>query len=353
MEENETREPSKVYKVLIEYIPYIISLFVIMMFGLSFIGNFFTVSYIKEEELISNSINFFSLLFKHDAGIYLETYLIINYLVLPIIACVLLIFSNNHRYLKIASMILFLLVAISSIVVKDIYQSSIYYYYKLIEGVKYVFEISDISFVYYLPVISYFVAFGATFYLSFRDIDFSVRDITEMGVLIAAAIGLNFIKIVSMPTGGSINLQMLPLFFLALRRGPLKGFIAGGIVYGLITCLTDGYGFATFPFDYLLGFGSIAIIGFFSPCILKEGVKNYTWKTEVLLFIAGIAATTMRFVAGTVSSMVVYGYDLIPAMTYNSMYVYISGLLATAILMGLLGPICRINARYPVASNSR
>ena len=40
-------------------------------------------------------------------------------------------------------------------------------------------------------------------------------------------------------------------------------------IFGLVTCLTDGYGFYTYPFDYLIGFGSIAVFGFFSR--LNEG----------------------------------------------------------------------------------
>ena len=353
MEEINETKTTNFYKVLIKLLPYIISIIVITMFGLSFVGNFYTVSYLKEEELISNNITFFSLLFTHDAGINIQIYLLINYLILPAIACVLLIFSNKHHYLNLASMFIFLLVGICSIVVKETYTEALYQYLKIVDGVKYAIEVTNISFLYYLPAITYFVSFGLCFYLSFREVEFSVRDITEMGVVIAISIGLNFIKILPMPTGGSINIQMVPLFFLALRRGPLKGFICSGIVYGLITCMIDGYGFATYPFDYLLGFGSVAIIGFFSPYILVAGEKNYTLKGELLLLLAGVIATTLRFLAGTVSSMVVYGYDLLPAMVYNSMYVYISGAISIAILMALLGPICRINSRYPVSSNSR
>lgn len=353
MEEINEKKQTKYYVFLIRYLPYIIAIFVITMIGLSFIGHFFVVQYYKNDVLVSNKESFATLLFTQHAGINVEIYLLTNYLVLPIIACVLLIFSSKHHYLKLASMFIFLLIAICSIVVKDTYSEAIYQYYKIVDGVKYQIEIVDVSFVYYLPVITYFVSFGTCFYLSFSDVEFSVRDITEMGVVIAIAIALNFVKILPMPTGGSINIQMVPLFFLALRRGPLKGFICSGIVYGLITCLIDGYGFATFPFDYLLGFGSVTIIGFFSPYILRVGEKNYTLKGELLLLLAGTLATTMRFIAGTVSSMLVYGYDLLPAMAYNSMYVYISGALSIAVLMALLGPICRINTRYPVESNSR
>ena len=96
---------------------------------------------------------------------------------------------------------------------------------------------------------------GLSLSQSYDETDFTIRDIAEDGILIAAAFGLNFIKIPVGPTGGSINLQMLPLMIIALRRGPFHGLVSGGIVYGLLTCLTDGYGFACYPFDYLIGRG--------------------------------------------------------------------------------------------------
>lgn len=85
-----------------------------------------------------------------------------------------------------------------------------------------------------------------------------IRSMAEVAVLSGLAIGLQFIKVPLGATGGSVNLGLIPLFMVALRHGPAKGFLAGGIVFGLVTCLTDGYGFHTYPFDYLVGFGSVA-----------------------------------------------------------------------------------------------
>ena len=68
---------------------------------------------------------------------------------------------------------------------------------------------------------------------------FSVRDIAEIAILVALALGLDKLKISVGATGGSVNFAMFPLFVIALRHGPFKGFIAGGIVYGLISCLLD------------------------------------------------------------------------------------------------------------------
>ncbi len=176
----------------------------------------------------------------------------------------------------------------------------------------------------------------------------TVRDIAEEAILIALAFVFNFIKIGIGSTGGSINFQMLPLFILALRHGPSHGLIAGGIIYGLFTCLTDGYGFACYPFDYLIGFGSIAVIGWFRSLIIKPQDKHYTFRGELFLFIACILSTAVRFIGSTMSSMIIWDYELLPAMSYNVLYIVPSGLAAMVVIMVLLGPIVIINKKFPV-----
>ena len=76
---------------------------------------------------------------------------------------------------------------------------------------------------------------------------------------LAIALSLPWFKIPIAVNGGSVNISMLPMFVVALRHGPFKGFLASGIVYGMITCLLDAYGINTYPMEYLIGFGTIAI----------------------------------------------------------------------------------------------
>ena len=194
-------------------------------------------------------------------------------------------------------------------------------------------------------MLAVFSLIGASGYARSR----SVKTIAEDGVLIAAAFVLNFIRIPIAPTAGSINLQMLPLLVIALRRGPLDGFVAGGIVYGLLTCLTDGYGLATYPFDYLVGFGSVAVLGFFRRFIFSPEQTAYNVKGIVFLIIGVALSTFVRFVGSCTSSMVLYGYDLQAAMIYNYVYVFISGGLALAVLLILYGPLVRVNRLFPSA----
>ena len=175
----------------------------------------------------------------------------------------------------------------------------------------------------------------------------SVRAIAEDGIFIAAAFVLSYIKIPMQTNGGSVNFQMLPLMLIALRRGPLHGFVASGLVYGLLTCLTDGYGFATYPFDYLIGFGSAGVIGFFSPLILGEKQENYNWKGVLWIVVGGVASTAVRFIGSTASSMIIYDYPFDAACIYNAIYIPVSGAISIAVLVALYGPLLRINRMFP------
>lgn len=210
--------------------------------------------------------------------------------------------------------------------------------------------ITSISMEWGLGVSIFCMAAASVFSLgaSYKDDEFTIRDITEDGILIAAAFGLNFITIPIGATGGSINLQMLPLMLIALRRGPFQGFVSSGIVYGLLTCLTDGYGFATFPFDYLIGFGSCAAIGFFNPLIFGKDQTTYNLKGECFLLLGGILVTFIRFVGGNASSILIYETDFVGALVYNAPYIIPSGLMATAVIMAVYGPLVRINKLFPV-----
>ncbi len=199
-----------------------------------------------------------------------------------------------------------------------------------------------------------FLVIGAAFALIFdySEQQFNVRDMAEDGILIALAFGLNFIKIPLGATGGSANLQMLPLFLIALRHGPSHGLICGGLIYGMLTCLTDGYGFATYPFDYLIAFGGVAVMGFFRHLIFVPGQKTYTVKGELFLFLGGALSTLLRFIGSSASSMIVYGYSFEAACLYNAVYIPVSGALAIGVLMALYGPLCRLNDLFPVKENA-
>ena len=182
---------------------------------------------------------------------------------------------------------------------------------------------------------------------SFQKMPMTIRSMAEDAILIAAAFALNFLKIPMGVTGGSINLQMLPLFVIAVRHGPFHGLVSGGIVYGLLTCFTDGWGFACYPFDYLIGFGSVAVLGFFKPLIMGKDQKFYNIKGEIFLAIGGILATFVRLLGSSISSVVLWGSTFGEALIYNASYIPASGIAAVVILMLVYGPLLMVNRHFP------
>ncbi len=182
---------------------------------------------------------------------------------------------------------------------------------------------------------------------------FSVRDITEIAIFCALAVLLDtFLKIPLGETGGSLNFAMLPLYIIALRHGPFKGFIAGGIVFGLITCLIDGYGFASFPLEYLVAFGSVGILGFYGRDINKwlnatekKGL-NITLVYSVIVACVAIAAV-VRFFCGSIDSVLLWEYEWSAAYAYNAVYVFPSAA-AVLVLLAILTPFVKnVNKMFP------
>lgn len=204
----------------------------------------------------------------------------------------------------------------------------------------------DISWGCAFSILFTVLAAGASTITPYQRRPISVGEIAENGILIAMAFGLNFIKL-PIQVQGSVNFQMLPLMIIALRRGPASGLICGGILFGLLTCLTDGYGFACYPFDYLIGFGSVAVMGFFRPLIFGQNQKGYNFKGEAFLLLAGVLSTFVRFVGGTVSSILIYNTTFVAALIYNVGYISLSGILALAVLMAIYGPLVKVNASFP------
>lgn len=213
------------------------------------------------------------------------------------------------------------------------------------EGNEYV---SDVGIKYGLNLSLVFAVFAvfSSFINAYKYDPINVRNMVEDGMLIAISFVLNLLTLFKAPTGGSVNLQMLPLFIIAIRHGPIHGLISGGIVYGLITCVTDGYGLQCYPFDYLIGFGSVAIMGLFRISILNGNI-NYSWKSLLFIFLGGLGSTFLRFVGSTMSSMILWETPFVGALIYNSIYIPVSGMIATVILMAAYPFIARIDKRFP------
>lgn len=119
--------------------------------------------------------------------------------------------------------------------------------------------------------------------------------ITEIAVATALAVILHFVKIFALPQGGDISLGMVPIIFMAYRRGAAPGMCTG-VLYGIITLLFDGaiYHPMSIVLDYILAFGILGVAGFFPKNIL--GIV-----TGTILSVGG------RFICSFLSGALIFG----------------------------------------------
>ena len=85
-------------------------------------------------------------------------------------------------------------------------------------------------------------------------------------MFVALATVLSFFKIFEMPQGGSVTLgSMVPILWLALRRGPKVGLFAATL-YGVVQLIVDpsgAYYVGQALLDYPVAFGLLGLAGFF------------------------------------------------------------------------------------------
>jgi thiamine transporter len=137
--------------------------------------------------------------------------------------------------------------------------------------------------------------------------------LAEIALFTALATTLSLIVIYVMPQGGSITLaSMVPIIWLALRRGPKIG-IATGLLYGIIQFMLLPYAIDPIQvlLDYPLAFAVLGLAGFFQT-------------KPVLGSAIGIAGRfLMHFIAGAVYWAPIYAPNLDPiaySTVYNSSY---------------------------------
>ena len=147
----------------------------------------------------------------------------------------------------------------------------------------------------------------------------------------ALALGtiLSNIKLLEMPTGGSITLlSMLVICLPGFLYGPAAGFLTC-TAYGVLQLVIDPY--VLYPMqlvvDYILAFGSMGVSGFFSKS--KNGlIKGY------------LAAVTARFVFAVISGWIFFGeyawdgWSALPySLAYNAVYIYAEAAITIIILL--------------------
>lgn len=178
---------------------------------------------------------------------------------------------------------------------------------------------------------------------------------TRLGVEIALAVALaavlSFIAPWQMPQGGSVSFHMLPIFVLALLRGPGAG-ISTGALYGVLDFLLKPYFFhpVQAALDYPIAFAACGLAGLFAArwaTLFAEGrTGSAFWQAAV----PGIALGALgRYIAHVLSGLVFFSSyaveagqaPLVYAMAYNS-FVLVSAAACILVAFAVLPPLQRL-----------
>ena len=156
---------------------------------------------------------------------------------------------------------------------------------------------------------------------------FSPIILSEIAIFVALATALSFITFVIFPQGGSITLgSMVPILWLALRRGPKIGLFTGA-VYGLVqlAVMPQVYYLPQVLLDYPLAFACLGLAGFFKKRALV-GVVIAISGRFVMHFISGVLFFGQYAPSGMspiVYSALYNGSYLIPEMVISVFIIYL------------------------------
>lgn len=160
---------------------------------------------------------------------------------------------------------------------------------------------------------------------------FPTKILAEIIIFVAMAGALALIShsFFSLPEGGSINLGMLPIFWLALRRGPKIGIFAGAVL-GVVDLTIEPFVVHPIQFilDYPLAFACLGLAGFF---------RKFSTVGPVLGVVAG---GSVRFLCHFTSGVIYFpmyapaGMNVILySAIYNGTYMIPSIIICVAIIL--------------------
>jgi thiamine transporter len=190
--------------------------------------------------------------------------------------------------------------------------------------------------------------------LNLNPARWGVRVLVEIAVAVALAAVLSWVAQafpLRMPQGGSFGLEMLPILFIALRRGVVPGVVAGGL-FGLLQLA--GFGGAPYIYhpvqaalDYPLAFAALGLAGLV-PVGELEGPGG------VARLSAAVAVGTGARLACHFLSGLIFFAEYAPAweapwlyaLTYNLLYLAPSAVVTALVLWPL---VRAYDAAFPAA----
>ncbi|MBH0167686.1 energy-coupled thiamine transporter ThiT [Fictibacillus sp. 18YEL24] len=125
----------------------------------------------------------------------------------------------------------------------------------------------------------------------------------EIAIMAALSLILGLISFKGIwPQGGSVSLEMVPIFLLAFRRG-LKAGVFTGLVVGLLQLLINPqiYYFAQVILDYPLAFALAGVAGAFAPSLAQNKSKR-----TALMVLGIFVGCTLRLISHVLSGVIFF-----------------------------------------------
>ncbi len=170
-----------------------------------------------------------------------------------------------------------------------------------------------------------------------------IRPLCEGAIMVALSLILGLFKVFELPQGGSISLEMLPLFLYCVRWGMKSGFVVC-LAFGVLQIFVQGvlaYGWQSILLDYIAAFTVIGVAGLF-----RGRERGIFWGTLLgaaarfaVHFISGI--TIYRILAPTELFNTTFTSPWMYSLAYNGSYVAIDTAICLIIFAALYLPLRR------------
>ncbi|MHB1323045.1 MAG: energy-coupled thiamine transporter ThiT [Coriobacteriia bacterium] len=178
-----------------------------------------------------------------------------------------------------------------------------------------------------------------------------VRLSVEIGLTVALAAVLSLFALWEMPQGGSVSLAMLPLFVIALLRGPWAG-LAAGALYGVIDFFVDPYVFHPLgmALDYPIAYALCGLAGVFAHRWASEHAAGRIARGLLTAIVPGIVFGALgRYAVHVLSGVVFFASfaddagqaPLVYSAVYNS-FVLVSAVGCALIAFPLMPQLQRL-----------
>lgn len=200
-------------------------------------------------------------------------------------------------------------------------------------------QIGIVNIIVYVLTIVCAIIFG----VAFTKKKPSLRKMIVIALFSAMAFILSFIKIWTLPQGGSINmLPMLPVMLIAVLYGTTEG-ITCGLIYGVLTLITGGHivSIAEALLDYIFACATLGLAGIVG--------RDKKWK----ILIGAIIAVFLSVFSNIISGVYFYGMYAPAGMNlwwYSIAYNFsTTGLVGVLSIVGLIAlPIERLKKQIKI-----